>query len=602
MAIEEPKRGEGSEYRGTPERRGAPEPTESSLPSNGELASALRTIADYLAVEGESPYRIRAYQNAAEAFRDYPASLAAMAREGHLQDLSGVGEAIQEKITEYLEKGTIAYLEEQRDRYPGDILALTRLPGVGPKTVKKLWEELGISSLDELRTAAEQGTIRDLPGMGSKSEENILEALSAKEAQSERYLLGEIEPLADRLLANLRGLEGVSRAEHAGSLRRRRSTVHDIDLAAATTDPETTARGFSQLKEMARISERGETKVVARTQSGIGVDLRLSEPASFGNMLQHLTGSAEHNVALRGYAQDRGISVSEYALLEEQSGRRYSYETEEEVYRHLGMPYIPPELREAQGELEAAREGRLPRLVCREDLRGDLHVHSDWSDGRAPMQEMIRAARAYGLEYVCFSDHTQSLGVVGGLTPEQLRRQAAEIHSLDADLQDITLLAGSEVDILAGGSLDLPDAVLEELDFVTASIHSGLRGSEAEIMERLEGALRHPHVHAIGHLTGRLLGRRDPYPLDIDRVAELAAETGTFLEINASYERLDLSAPHIRRARQSGARMIICSDAHSPAGFDTLRYGVGEARRGWLEAGDVANTLPWEELTSILQG
>src|SRR5680860_1208190 len=503
-----------------PERRGVPEPTEDSLPSNGELASALRTIADYLAIEGESTFKILAYQRAAVTFRDHPLSIAAMARDGSLRDIPGVGEAIQAKVAEYLERGTTTYLTEQRARYPGDILALTRLPGIGPKTVKKLWDHLGISSLDELRAAAE---------------------------------------------------------------------------------------GFSKLREIALISERGRAKVVGRTQSGINVDLRLSAPASFGNMLQHLTGSAEHNVALRGYARSLGMSISEYALSEEEGrneeeGRRqYSYPTEEEVYEHLGMPCIPPELREGQGELEAAQEGRLPRLISRQDLRGDLHVHSDWSDGRAGLEEMVQAARERGLEYICFSDHTQSLSVAGGLTPDRLRRQTARIRELNEQMPDITLLSGTEVDILTKGSLDLPDTVLEELDYVTASIHSGLRSSEAEIMKRLESAMLNPHVDAIGHPTGRLLGRRDPYPVDMERIASLAAETGTFLEINASFERLDLSARHARKAKESGATMAICSDAHSPAGFDLLDYGVGEARRGWLEPGEVANTLPLEELRSILR-
>ena len=590
-----------------PERRGVPEPTEDSLPSNGELASALRTIADYLAIEGESTFKILAYQRAADTFRDHPLSIAAMAREGSLRDIPGVGEAIQAKVAEYLERGTTTYLTEQRARYPGDILALTRLPGIGPKTVKKLWDHLGISSLDELRAAAENESIRNIPGLGPKSEANLLQALSAREARSERFLLGEIDPLANRLIGALSEMDTVTRVEGAGSLRRRRSTVHDIDLAASTEDPEATAEGFSKLREIALISERGRAKVVGRTQSGINVDLRLSAPASFGNMLQHLTGSAEHNVALRGYARSLGMSISEYALSEEEGrneeegGRQYSYPTEEEVYEHLGMPCIPPELREGQGELEAAREGRLPRLISRQDLRGDLHVHSDWSDGRAGLEEMVQAARERGLEYICFSDHTQSLSVAGGLTPDRLRRQTARIRELNEQMPDITLLSGTEVDILTKGSLDLPDTVLEELDYVTASIHSGLRSSEAEIMRRLESAMLNPHVDAIGHPTGRLLGRRDPYPVDMERIASLAAETGTFLEINASFERLDLSARHARKAKESGATMAICSDAHSPAGFDLLDYGVGEARRGWLEPGEVANTLPLEELRSILR-
>ena len=571
-------------------------PPRDPLPDNGELAAVFQTIADYLSLDGASVYRTLAYERAAETFREHPTSVAELALRGGLRSLPGVGEAVGGKVAEYLDTGTVAMLEQLRATYPEGVLDLMRLPGVGPKKAKHLFSALGIDDLHSLREAAEQGRIRGLPGMGAKTEANLLRALAAAESRSDRHLIGTVEPTAERLAAALRALPDVHKADFAGSLRRRRSTIRDIDLVAASSEPETVMDAFAKLPEVASVQERGPTKLVARTHSGFSVDLRVVLPEAYGNLLQHSTGSADHNVALRGYAQRSGYKVSEYGIEETATHHALTCRTEEEVYATLGLPWIAPELRENRGELEAAREDRLPRLVTLADLRGDLHVHSDWSDGRATMEEMARAAQAAGLEYVCFCDHSQSLGMGKGLTPSRVLDQINEIRATGAGVPGISLLAGSEVDILADGRIDLPDEVLAQLDFVTASIHSGFQEPVDQIMKRLTAACENPHIDAIGHPTGRLLGRRDAYPVDIDRLVALAVETNTILEINASYHRLDLSAPHARLARDRGALLMICSDAHSPRGYDALRFGIGEARRGWVEADDVVNTWPLDRL------
>jgi DNA polymerase (family 10) len=572
-----------------------------ALPTNGELAGLLLAIADYLAFEGETIYRILAYRKAAEAFQEHPTSVAELALQGDLRTLPGVGEAIEKKVLELLTTGRIAVLEHFRSAYPQSLLALIRIPGVGPKTARRLWDTLGVSDVEGLRAASVQGLVRKVPGLGKKIEDNILRAIAQYESREDRRLLGHVDNLAGHLTLFLRAMPQVEKADFAGSLRRRRSTVRDIDLVAAARDPEPVMEEFAAFPQLAAVKERGQTKLVARAHSGVGVDLRIVAPESYGNLLQHSTGSADHNVALRGYAQRRGYKVSEYAVEETSTGRPHRLGSEQEVYGLLGLPWIPPEIRENRGELEAAQEDRLPRLVTLEDLRGDLHVHSDWSDGKRTIEEMAVAARERGLEYICFCDHSQSIGMGIGLTPDQVLQQIEAVREVDARLEGISLLAGSEVDILADGRIDLPDKVLQQLDFVTASIHSGFKQPVDQIMQRLASALDNPWVDAIGHPTGRLLGRRQPYEIDIDFLASRAAATGTLLELNASYDRLDLRAGHARRAKELGAALVVCSDAHSPHGFDLLSYGIGEARRGWLEPADVANTLPLDEFKSRLR-
>jgi len=571
------------------------------LPSNVELAQVIQTIADYLALDGQSTYRILAYEKAAALFRDHPVSAAEMALEGELRRLPGVGEAIEAKVLEYVATGDIAFLAKLRERYPEGLLTVMRLPGMGPKKTRFVWEQAGVGDIRDLDKAAREGRLRGLPGMGEKTEANILRAIASWTAavagpDRGRGLRSVVEPQAARFVAALRALPEVVAADFAGSLRRCRATVRDIDLVVASTQPEAVTGAFATLPELARVEAQGDTKLAATTYTGLGVDLRVVPPESYGDLLQHFTGSADHNVALRGYAQRRGYKVSEYCVEHLESGRLIRCATEAEVYELIGLRCIPPELREDQGEIQAAEAGSLPRLVDLPDLRGDLHVHSDWTDGRATLEQMALAAREKGLDYLCFCDHSQSLAMTGGLGPERLLAQQQEIRALDERLEGIRLLSGIEVDILADGRLDLPDDVLGRLDFVTASIHSGFSQPPAQIMERIIGAMRNPHVRSVAHPSGRLIGRREPYELDIEALARVAAETGTFLEINGSADRLDLAAPAARRAAALGAQMVICSDAHAPGDFDNLRWGIGEARRGWLTADDIANAGGWETI------
>jgi DNA polymerase (family X) len=571
------------------------------LPSNQELALVMQTIADYLNLDVQSTYRILAYEKAAALFREHPVSVAEMALGGELRRLPGVGEAIEKKVLEYVATGDIEFLAKLRDRFPEGLLTVMRLPGMGPKKTRFIYEKAGVADLRDLEKAAREGRLRGLPGMGAKTEENILRAIENWTAvvtgqEQGRKLRAAVEPQAERFVAALRALPQVVAADFAGSLRRRRSTVRDIDLVVGSLEPAAVMAAFATLPELARVEAQGETKLAAATYTGLGLDLRVVPPESYGNLLQHFTGSADHNVALRGYAQRRGLKVSEYAVEDLASGRPIRCATEMEVYQAVGLRYIPPELREDQGEIQAAEARSLPDLLDLPDVRGDLHVHSDWTDGRASLEQMALAARERGLDYLCFCDHSQSLAMTGGLTPERLMAQQEEIRTLDARIEGIRLLSGIEVDILADGRLDLPDDALARLDFVTASIHSGFSQRPAQIMERIMGAMRNPYVRSVAHPSGRLIGRREGYEIDVDALARLAAETGTFLEINGSPDRLDLAAPAARRAASLGARMVICSDAHSPGDFENLRWGVGEARRGWLTAEDVANTGSWRSI------
>ena len=577
-----------------------------SGPSNGELADVLCTIAGYLSLEGESTYRILAYEKAAEVFRRHPLSIADLAASGHLRDLPGVGAAIEGKVLEFLETGDVAALARLRERYPEGLLEVMRVPGIGPKTARRLHDALGIADLAELEQACLEGRISEVPGMGEKTQAKLMRAIEDRNAaraaaagpgggERTRLLLAEVGPQAASLLEVLRGLPSVAAADVAGSLRRRRSTVRDIDLVAASLDATAVMEDFARASQLARIEQRGDTKLAAVTHTGLNVDLRIVPPASYGNLLQYLTGSAGHNVALRGYAQRHGLKVSEYHVEHLKDGTVIPCATEADVYATLGLDYIPPELREDHGEIEAAETHTLPTLVERSHLRGDLHVHSDWTDGKATLEEMARAAQDVGLEYLCFCDHSQALAMTGGLDPARVLEQIAAIRELDSRLR-IKVLAGIEVDILLDGRIDLPDDILARLDFVTASIHSGFRQTREEIMRRLLAALHNPHVDSIAHLSGRLINRRPAYELDMDTVARVAAATGTFLEINGSPDRLDLDAEAARRAVELGATLVICSDAHRPREFANLDAGVAEARRGWVTADDVANTRPWEEL------
>lgn len=576
--------------------------TDAPLPSNAELAALLRRIGSYLALDGEQGYRILAYEKAAGVLQDYPASAAALALQGDLRRLPGIGAAMEAKVLEYLKTGRVHLLTDLEARYPPGLLNLLHVPGLGTATVRRLWQALGVCDTAGLREACLTGKVEELSGMGRRTQDKILAALQREPAAgSGRHLLGEVEPTALALLNRLADCDSVVQAACAGSLRRCRSTVKGIDLVVGSPHPPAVLQHFAASPEISRVLQMGTTKLVGETHTGISVDVRVVSPDAYGSLLQHATGSAAHNVALRRHAQARGLKVSEYGIEIVEQTRSLHFAGEEEVYRQLGLDFIPPELREDQGEMEAAGRGALPRLIQLEDLRGDLHVHTSWSDGRAGIREMALAARSRGLEYICISDHSHSLAVARGLDPIRLEEQREEIRRCNAELVGITILAGCEVDILADGRLDLPDQTLAGLDFVIAAIHSAFSQPMARIMSRLQAAAENPHVNAIAHPSGRLLGRRPAYAVDLEQLIHIAAATGTTLEINSRFERLDLPAHASRLARDQGVTLAINSDAHDEAGFDVLRFGVGQARRGWVEARDVLNTASWPHLCDMLK-
>ena len=568
---------------------------------NAEIARAFDELAALYELDGAVVYRVLAYRNAAKAIRDSGVSVAELARQGRAEELAGVGKTIAEKIDALLEEGEIPSASKLKERIPAGLIEITRIPGLGPKRTRVLHEAIGVETLDELRAAAEDGRLRDVPGFGAKAEENVLQALAAGAdgKPKPRVLLSQALEVGERLVESLREHPAAIRAELAGSARRMADTCKDLDIVAAATDPRALADAFCDLPWLDEASSPGEGGARAVTHHGIPVDLRIVPEQNFGNLLQHFTGSGRHNEALRTAAVKRGLHVSEYGVADDESGQTHACATEAEVYELLGMQYIEPELREDRGELEAAREGRLPELIRLEDLRGDLHMHTTASDGRNTAVEMARAARARGLDYIAITDHSASHGFGNHVTPEELERQIDRAAKASAKVKGITVLAGSEVNVLPDGSLDYDDVLLERLDWIVASLHTSFRMGEREMTERMIRAMEHPLVDAIGHPTGRLIGRREPYALDIDAVIDAAARTGTFLEINANPNRRDLPETYARAAAAKGVKLVVDSDAHGADTLEKLRFGVATARRAWLTREDVANTLPWSGLSKL---
>lgn len=571
---------------------------------NQEVSKVFAAMADILAIKNASYHRIMAYRRAAENVAALGQPIDDLWRAGDLGSIPGVGTTLASKIDEFLRSGRIEAYERLKDEVPAGVVAMLQIPGVGAKRVALFWTTLGVTSIEELALAAQDGRVASLPGMGAKSQAKLLDGIELLGRRTDRTLLGAAWPLAREMLGVLREVPGVVKAVPAGSLRRRRETVGDIDLLVAADGvgsgagavTATVMDTFCRLPQVAEVLLSGTTKSSIRTQDGLQVDLRVLEPARWGTALQYFTGSQAHNFHLRAIARVRGLSLSEYALRTD-GGAEILCATEEEVYRSLDMPFIPPELREDRGEIEAAQAGGLPHLIELQDLKGDLHVHTTWSDGHGSPLEMARAAQARGLSYAVVADHTWSLGIVRGLTAEQLREQRDQIDQANRSLGGgFRLLAGAEVEVRADGSLDLPDEVLAELDVVVASVHSGLRQSREKVTSRTLAAIRNPHVDIIAHPTGRLIGEREPADLDMEAVFEAAVETDTALEVNSWPKRLDLSSAHVRRALELGVKLAIGSDAHDGTGISDLIYGVATARRGWATKADVINAWPLERL------
>ncbi len=562
---------------------------------NFEIARLFYEMANLLEVRGESVFRIRAYQRGAQTLETLAEDVGVLAERGALTSLPNIGKDLAAKIQEYLATGRMARLEALREGLAPTFLSLLEIRGLGPKTARALFEQIGIESIEQLEEACRTKRIVGVAGVRERTCENILKGIAEWRAGRTRVLLPAARAVARQVADALRAHGGVERLEIAGSLRRMRESVKDVDILVTSTTPARVIETLVSLPSVVEVTGRGETKASVRHQDGLAIDLRVVEPAAFGAALQYFTGSREHNVRLRQLAIQRGLKLSEYGLFDEATGTRVAGATEEEVYGALGLPFIPPELREDTGELDAAREGRLPRLVEPRDLRGDLHDHTDWSDGHHPLDRLVEAAEARGYEYIIVSDHSRSLTIAGGLSVEEVRAQRAKINELQPRHR-IRILAGTECDILEDGRLDFPDEILAELDVVLGAVHSRFKQSRPEMTARIVRALGHPHLDILAHPTGRKIGSREPYDVDMEAVFAAARAHGKAIEINASPERLDMSDVHARRAAELGIPVPISTDTHYLSELDWAELGCAVARRAWIGPAQVLNTRSLEEL------
>ncbi|MCB0103239.1 MAG: DNA polymerase/3'-5' exonuclease PolX [Anaerolineales bacterium] len=570
--------------------------------NNKQLANVFTLIANLLEIKGEIIYKTLAYRKAAESLESLGREASEYWKEGKLADIPGVGKAIAEKIDELLSTGKLEFLEKVKTEVPESLAGWLQVQSLGPKKIALIWKTLNITTLAELETAAKEGKLRDLPGMGAKSETAILEGIAALSRRSGRLPLGRAYPLAQEIVSVLKSVKGVVDAQPAGSLRRMRSTVGDLDILVAAKDSMAVMEAFVNLKGVERVLGKGDTKASIEFFDGVRAQIWVHPPEKFGTALQYSTGSKDHNVKLRQIALDQGLSLSEHALTKTKGKGEILCATEEEVYKTLGLQYVPPELREDRGEVEAAKANKLPKLIQLKDIKTDLHMHSTYSDGKLSMLEMAQAAIRRGLKVIAFTDHSVSLGVANGLSIERHKQQAAEIKKIQKQLGDkILILHGSEVEIKADGSLDYPDEFLASLDLVVASLHSSLRQPREKVTQRLLNAIRNPHVDIIGHPTGREIPDREGADLDMEVILPAAAESGVALEINAHPSRLDLDDALARRAKDLGVLISINTDSHAGDGFDVLHYGIATARRAWLEPKNVLNTWTPKKLTDWLK-
>lgn len=566
---------------------------------NPEVARALDEVADLLELREANPFRVRAYRTAARTVRDLPESLAELSREKRLEDLPGIGADLAGKITTLVNTGELPLLRELREQVPAGLREIMAVPGLGPKRARSLYERQGITSLDQLREAARRHRIRELDGFGEKTEAAILRGAESVQQTGHRVYLAEAKVYAEALLRHLQGAAGLQQVDAAGSYRRRKETIGDLDVLAVCDDPTGVMDALGRFEGVAEVVARGETKMTVRLRTGLQIDLRAIPAESYGAALAYLTGSKPHNITMRRIAQERGLKLNEYGVF--RGTRRIAGRTEEEVYASVGLPWIPPELREDRGEIELALSGQLPKLLKLSDIRGDLHMHTTATDGRDTLPDMVRAAKARGYVYVAITDHSKRVTIAHGMDATRLRRHWRTMERLAATVRGITILKGVEVDILEDGRLDLPDDVLADADYVVASIHFGQNQPREQITERMLNAIRHPHVHAIGHPTGRLIGQRPPYPLDLNTVLKAAAEYGCLMELNCQPSRLDLDDIAVRAAKDLGVTIVLGSDAHAVEELGFMEFGVFQARRGWLEAGNIANTRTLAQFRKLLK-
>jgi len=567
---------------------------------NQEIAKIFNEIADLLELKGENPFRIRAYRRAAMQIEGLPKDVSQVTEE-ELIKLPGIGKDLAGKIKEYLNKGKIELHEELRKEFPETFLTLLQVPGLGPKTAKLVYEKLKIKDINQLEEAARTGRLRTLPGIREKTEENILKGIEFLKRGTERRPIGRVLPLALDIVEHIKKKAPVNEIAIAGSLRRWKDTIKDIDILVTSSRPEEVMKAFVELPHVKDVLAKGQTKSSVIITEGIQVDLRVVEEDSFGAALQYFTGSKAHNIKLREMASKMGLKINEYGVFRESDNKRLGGRTEEEVYKILGLPWIPPELREDTGEIEAALEGRLPDIISIGDIKGDLHVHTKWSDGSHDLETLIESAKKRNYEYIAITDHSKGLGVARGLDEERLLEQIRLIDQINNKLDRFRLLKGVEIDIRSDGRLDLSDDILKRLDIVVASIHSGFKQSKEQLTKRVLSAIRNPHVSVIAHPTGRLIGERDAYELDIEAIFREAKKYGVAFEINAYPLRLDLNEHHAKLAKEYGIPIVISTDTHLTQHFDYMTYGVSIARRAWLEKADVLNCLPYNELIKRLR-
>ena len=568
---------------------------------NPDIARVFDEVADLLEIQDANPFRVRAYRNAARTIRDYPEPIAELVHSGgkDLTEIPGIGEDLAEKITDIVKTGELPLRKQLAAKLPAGLLDLLRIPGLGPKRVKLLHKKLKVTSAADLAAALNKGRIQKLKGFGPKIEEKIRTGLGAAQVSERRLLLHEAEAQANAIVAHLEAGGGITQIAVAGSYRRRKETIGDLDVLVTCTDSTRIMDRFVKYGEVAEVLSQGETRSTVKLRGGLQVDVRAVEPAAYGAALQYFTGSKAHNVELRKIAQDRELKLNEYGLFK--GTRRVAGATEAEIYAKLGLDWIPPELREARGEIALAREHRLPKLVELKDVRADLQMHTSATDGQATVDEMARAARALGYDYIAITDHSKRVTMTRGLDPKRLREQWRAIEEWNAANRGFTILKSVELDILESGQLDLPDDVLADADYVVATVHYGTNQTEAELTRRLVGAAEHPWVDAIGHPTGRLLGKREPYPLDFDTLAQAAARSGCLLELNGHPERMDLPDTLAAAAKQRGVRFVLSTDSHQPNNLTFMRYAVDLARRAGLEARDIVSTRPLDEFRHELK-
>ena len=567
---------------------------------NGEVADLFREMADLLEMDGANAFRVRAYRDAARLIEGLGDSVADQVKNGDdLTRLAGIGDDLAGKIREIVETGGMAELSEVRERVPPSLREIMRIEGLGAKKVRALWQSLNVTDLKGALRAAETGKIRELSGFGTRTEEMILEGARALRDGAHRFLRPKAEEYARPLLDYLRNVPGVRTADAAGSYRRGKETVGDLDILVIREADADVMTAFVEYEDVERVVSRGDTRSTVMLRGGMQVDLRVVAPESYGAALHYFTGSKAHSVAMRRRANGKGLKINEYGVFRDDE--RVAGETEEAVFGAVDLPFIPPELREDRGEIDAARDGNLPALVTLEDIQGDLHIHTDATDGRATIEEMVQAARDRGYTYMAISDHTRNVTVADGMDEKRLRRQLEAIDRLNEALDGFVILKAAEVDILKDGRLDLPDSVLTELDFRIGSVHYHFKLSRQRQTERILRAMDNPLFNPLGHPTGRLLNTRAPYEVDMEAVIQGAAERGCMLELNAHPDRLDLNDAHCRMAKEAGVKVVISTDAHAPSHFGFMRYGVDQARRGWLEKGDVANARGVEELRELFR-